>query len=210
MPELIEAEFNTKVREPIIPEFPFRRGIIYGEDKPGPNASVKVDYLVLSEDGTQAFFVELKTDQDSFSPDQDKYIDLAIQKGLLALIRGVLQIIEATDAKYLPKYMHLLNLLMRLGLISFPIDLPARVCVDRPPSAISWLGEIEPLPAAAAAEPKKVYIIPESKPGYNCISFEKVAKYIRATNSPLGEKFAQNLERWILKAGSIYTNRENV
>jgi hypothetical protein len=202
--EILESELKIKVREPIIPEFPFRKGTIYGEEVRGPNASVKVDFLVLSEDGNQVFFVELKTDQASFRPEQDEYLNLATEKKFSALVRGVLEIVEATNVEYLPKYMHLLALLERLGMIRYPDDLPAKVCVKEPPTAISWLDEIELLPEADVPKPNKVYIIPESKPGCTCISFEQVAKVVAEIDSPMARAFAQNLGLWISKAGSIH------
>lgn len=201
MPEIIKAKFDVAIREPIIPEFPFRRGTIYGEQTEGPNASVKVDYLVVSDDGSRVFFVELKTDMASFRPKQDKYLDKAIEAGIPLLINGVLSIIDATNREYLPKYMHLLDMLNRLGWIRLPDGLTGKVCVENPPSAAMWKDRIEILPNTELSPPEKVYILPERKNGYNCISFQDVAEVAAANGSQVGEIFAKYLERWITKAG---------
>ena len=203
LPEIIETAFDTSVREPIIPEFPFRRGTIYGEASRGPNASVKVDYLVVSEDGRQVFFVELKTDQASFRPEQDEYLDLAVKKGIPSLVRGVLRIIAATNNEYLPKYMHLLDLLERLGWIELQDGLAREVCVEDPPSADTWLEGIRILPAVERAIARKVYILPEAKPDQCCISFNEVAEVVGSSESPMGQIFAKHLRRWMAKAGTV-------
>jgi hypothetical protein len=190
LPEIIQSKFDIAVREPIIPEFPFRRGTIYGEHCDGPNASVKVDYLVSSEDGNRVFFVELKTDMASFRPEQDKYLDTAIEVGIPSLVDGVMKIIKATSREFLPKYVHLLDMLEQLGWIKLPEGLTRQVCVENPPSAATWMHQIDGLDASQKPTAQKVYILPEAKDGQRCISFQDVAEVATANGSIIGTSFA--------------------
>ena len=202
MPELLHGRLGIPVREPIIPEFPLRRGTLYGEEVSGANASVKVDYLVVSEDGGKTYLVELKTDQASRRSGQDEYLDLAVNVGVKALTYGVLQIIRVTDEIYLPKYMHLLTRLDQLGWLELPDGLASRVCTGQSVPVESWLGDIEVSEQTARTRLEKLYIQPEDDPEVQCISFKEAAETIAATGSPLGQVFADHLIRWTATAGS--------
>lgn len=71
--ELVKKELNIET-EYITKEFPIYNKRIYGEsgDKKIDNKSIAVDYLIKSND--KFYLVELKTDDDSFKPEQrDRY-----------------------------------------------------------------------------------------------------------------------------------------
>ena len=60
--DMVSAHSGLPLRGEPIPEFPMRHALIRGD---GSNRSSKVDYILLSEDRTTAFFIELKTDDGS-------------------------------------------------------------------------------------------------------------------------------------------------
>jgi len=63
LPAVLESRFGLPVRAELIPEFPMRHGTIRKGST--SNRSDKIDYLALSQDGTTAIFVKLKTDMQS-------------------------------------------------------------------------------------------------------------------------------------------------
>lgn len=81
---ILENKFGFKINPSIIPEFPVRKGSIY-PDVSG-NSSIKVDYLALSEDSSQAVFVELKTEGLSRRIEQDKNLIATKDAGLEVLV----------------------------------------------------------------------------------------------------------------------------
>lgn len=73
MRQVVERRTSVALRRTMIPEFPLRRGTLWGEDTDGADASTKVDYALSSQDERSVFFVELKTDQSSRRDEQDAY-----------------------------------------------------------------------------------------------------------------------------------------
>ena len=72
LPKVLEEKLGFPVRERLIPEFPVRIGTIYPHIP--INKSFKIDYVALSEDGSKAVLVELKTEGMSRRSSQDKYL----------------------------------------------------------------------------------------------------------------------------------------
>ena len=115
LPEVLGKHFGISINPVLIPEFPIKN-----DDS---NKSSKVDYLAIQEpsDGRdRAFLVELKTDMASRRSDQDEVLERAMNKGMKKLLKGILSICAATNEER--KYAHLLKLLSRVGLISYPDD----------------------------------------------------------------------------------------
>lgn len=202
LPELLHAKLGHYVREPIIPEFPLRRGLLYGEDAAAPDASVKVDYLAVSQDGSHVYLVELKTDPASRRTEQDEYLDLAVKTRVAALVQGVVEIVGATKQVYLPKYMHLLRRMEQLGWLELPEGLVREVCAGHLSGARARLRGIKVLIADGTTSLAKVYVQPEADSGICCISFREAAEVVTATGSPMGKLFAEHLIRWVDTAGA--------
>ena len=110
-----------------------------------------------------AFLVELKTDMDSLRESQSQYLLDTRRVGLKALVKGVIEIREATKKK--EKYGHLLYLLAKLGLVS-------------PPSSRNgnWRNAFDGVQATVDKqdwEIKIVYIQPTEKPDFEYIYFDE-------------------------------------
>src|SRR5688572_28021872 len=95
--ELIEKKLVARLRPVIVPEMPLKQA--------GRNHTDKVDYVMFSEDGATAYFVELKTDCDSFRKKQDAYLVRATgeQRWQLAL-EELTEVVEASRKRR--KYVH--------------------------------------------------------------------------------------------------------
>lgn len=206
MPEILRAGLDSSIDDVVIPEFPLRRGSIYGESEPGPNASVKVDYVAVSRARPCAYLVELKTDLASRDPDQDWYLDTAVKNGVAVAVADVLKIMQKTHSDYVPKYMHLLHALDCLGWIGVPPALYAEVCRRRKPGPRSWLREIALSPQLNDMSFEKVYIQPKATDGDRCIDFAVAAEAVGSTGSHLGDLFSKYLIRWTEPAGQIGPN----
>ena len=203
IPKLLEAHSSVVVREPIIPEFPVRRGSIYGPDAPGANKSVKIDYVVAARDQPKAFLIELKTDAASRRDQQDEYLQLAKDQGLTVLLQGILDIVSATSSTYLPKYVHLLHYLQRLGWLSCPDSMYDGIDAGSVPAAAIWLPETRILPAAQSTSLEIVYVQPHADTSSDAISFESAAAILEAVGDVESSLFASYLRRWTSVAGHV-------
>jgi hypothetical protein len=75
-----------------------------------------VDFYLLGTSGTH-YFVEFKTDSGSRREKQDKYLAAAQERGMAALIKGILTIDSVTLPQYKQKYEHLIVKLRQLELL---------------------------------------------------------------------------------------------
>lgn len=93
----------------VVPEFPLHKGTLKkGEN----NQSVKIDYAIFQKDRSKAYFIELKTDRDSFKPEQRCNLIWAKKAGLHCLVHGVEKISDATNRE--EKYKHLRHLIEKI------------------------------------------------------------------------------------------------
>mgnify|MGYP007069212495 CR=1 FL=1 len=176
--EALEKKFGEDINHILVPEFPVRYGSVY-EDSVS-NQSFKVDYLVLNREGSQAYFVELKTDADSKGKKQQDHMEDAANKGLRELLAGLLPVFEATHAK--DKYRHLFLLLEKLGLIE--------TMATRPPFKVIC-GEI-PI--------RIVYLQPETE-DEDSIGFSEFASVVESHEDEVSKRFARSLRTWTSRAG---------
>jgi len=118
LPDMASDNFNDKIVG-IIPELPIRLATIkqHHEGTTYADKSYKVDFFLLGESGIN-YFVEFKTDSGSRREKQDEYLSEAKDKGMAAIIEGVIKI--ASVSSYKRKYNHLLQKLKGLGLINEP------------------------------------------------------------------------------------------
>ena len=115
LPPVIEhiLGLNTVI---IIPELPIRLGTVHPKhnDKHFANRSYKVDFYIRTED-KQNIFIEFKSDSRSRREKQDRYLKLASEVKMKAILEGIIQIFKVTSYKY--KYIELLKKLQEAGLI---------------------------------------------------------------------------------------------
>lgn len=199
MRQVVEHRTGVVLRPTIIPEFPLRRGTLWGEDKTGPNASTKVDYALFSKDAGSVYLVELKTDQDSRREEQDAYLQESASGGFRRLVDGVLKIALATESRYVRKYLHLLWTLEQLGFVRVPTlvyDLAF-------PTIRTGLSEALRKVENLVAEPvvHVLYVQPVATAS-NTIGFEEVAG-IAESRGGVGEIFANSLRVWVSAAGGF-------
>ena len=173
IPRVVQHRYGAQVAH-IIPEFPIRIGTIY-PDIP-INKSYKADYLVLATRPTLNLLVELKTDDTSRRPTQDRYLHAAKEAGLKKLVDGVLAIADASQAKR--KYASLLAALDSAGLTRF--DGNAHFNTTPPDFVISLL-----------------YIQPTSSPeDLSAMGFTELADVIADPIDQLSLRFASSLRTW--------------
>ena len=200
--DVLSARFSVEMHDVVIPEFPLRIGTLHPKEKPPPNRSEEnrqswrnlsynVDYVAFSKDCKMAFLVELKTDMDSLRESQSQYLLDTRRVGLKALVKGVIEIWEATKKK--EKYGHLLYLLSRLGLVS-------------PPSSRNgnWRNAFDGVQATVDEQDREikiVYIQPTEKTDFEYIYFNEVADVVHERGE-LGCIFAKYLRQWTAEAGS--------
>ena len=199
---IVASFVAEQIHDVLIPEFPLRRGTLWGESIASRNASVKVDYLLTAESRANVYLLELKTDAASRRQEQDEYLVRARQIGFHSLIDGLLTILERTETRYLQKYVHLLRALEELGFVRIPPELFefAFPVVQR--GVTKWLREVENTVPEADPTINILYLQPHPDPEQTVIDFEFCAKLIKQYDDPFSQTFATHLLRWTTEAGS--------
>ena len=197
LPQVLQRKFGKPFLDDLIPEFPVRVGTI--DPDQATDKSVKIDYVAVSTDGKMAALVELKTDPKSLREKQYKDLVAARNKGLTALLEGLVKIYQATDAKR--KYFRLLAYLQSLGLIHIPAELARIMARDSvqganaAASAITITSRVE--------DCQIVYVLPKiteverlKYPQAEFITFEEFRVVVTERHDPLSQRFAQSLVEW--------------
>ncbi len=167
LPAILEDYCGSAIHCEVIPEFPLRRGTLFGEGVPGRNKSKRVDFVACTEDRNTVFLVELKTDLASRSEEQDTYLEKAQEVGLPQLITGIAELRQWTNQP--KKYAHLHDALARLELLDRTGDAPKL---------------------------KIIYIQPQaSSSAEHTIDFARVARVVEERGA-LGATFAPYLRTW--------------
>jgi hypothetical protein len=202
LPEVLSKHVGKELNRVVVPEFPLRSSSLWPERAGESNHSVKADYAAFSADNQEVFLVELKTDQASRRTEQDEYLEAARSVGLHALVDGILSLCRSTQARSIPKYVHLLYRLAELGLV----DVPERVYELGVPKALPGvkvaLREVRNIVAADPPAIRIVYVQPDPDEHHDCISFSEFAAAIEHRGE-MGEVFATYLRRWTERAGSV-------
>jgi hypothetical protein len=173
LPQILKEKLGNRAILKIIPEFPVRVGTIYPEIP--INKSFKIDYMVISD--KKVLLVELKTENNSRRVKQDEYLEKASEANIRNLIKGLIQIFEATTSKV--KYGRLMRGFEELGWVKK---------VNNGWKNTSQNKEIE-----------IVYIQPEkdrNNDEKSVISFDEVADIIEKNKSPVSTRFAESLRKW--------------
>ena len=202
LPRFLSNKFRTPVSERLIPEFPLHHRTIRPHVERRTNDSCRLDYLALSADLANAYFVELKTDPGSRGKEQEANMAAAKAVGFRALVSGVLKIVEASAAgaasrSYLPKYCCLLRLLEQNKVLALPETLEAALCSKHFKSAVK---ACLPLVRILDVNPQ-IHVLylqpPSNKPLDGDIDFDEFADFlVTLPDDPLAARFAASLRRW--------------
>lgn len=193
LPGLVEERIGRRVSPVMVPELPILCSLIWPERE--DMKSVKADYLLLAEDRSEAYLVELKTDAGSRRERQDLYLDRACGCGLRTIIESVISIARASGSR--AKYASLVKLLEEAGLVTAP-----------PGGAVSdeWFASVRILDGPSVLKP--IYVQPLAEAGAaNVIDFQFVAAYVSRFDDGVSRLFAKYVERWSERAG--YTGNAN-
>ena len=217
--EVLSTKLGVELHSVVIPEFPLRIGTLNGENgtgskqgsdrsKQGLNQSYNVDYVVFSQEGRTAYLVELKTDMGSLREDQYQYLIKARDVGVEKLVSGIKLLAKVSDKK--PKYVHLLHLLSKTGVILIPDD-TSLYENSFPKAKRGWRAALEKVEVIANdkfAKPEIVFIQPtvngdsgDDQHKFVYIDFNEVADIVQR-HGDLGCIFANYLRQWTCPAGS--------
>ena len=208
--EVLSARFGVDLHSVVIPEFPLRKGTLYGESSTQrPNQSFNVDYVAFSTDDQQAYLVELKTDIDSQRSAQDKYLCHAkrLNDGFTHFVSGILEICKATKSRQ--KYVHLLHHLSNIGLVSISGE---RIYdFKKLANGKFWIEALQSVKATARGKFKCIEVLfiqpratkysRDNKHKFVYIYFDEVADIVEQ-HGELGSIFANHLREWTCPAGS--------
>lgn len=195
LPDFLEHSLHIRINPTLIPEFPLR--------KEKNNRSCKADYLALAADGSEAFLIELKTDNSSRREGQDEYLKDAMKTGLQKLVQDVLTVARASLAKR--KYAHLLTRMHALGLIHIPTtELPQEG--ELPSPRICQCAEIQ----ATCGTPRMqiVYLQPASTTkqadddSMHVLTFDQLAEFLSRYEDPVARRFRESLRAWARPCGT--------
>ena len=196
-PVVFAKHLNVEIYPEVIPQFPLKKS---SEN----NEAFRADFIALSKDGTQAYFVEIKTDMTSRNPDQDRYLGEAMARGPARILAEFKEIAKASDKGNRLKYFHIMSSLSDLGVIDLPCNLEDTMYAHVSRGVFDLIDEVEVRPPH---EFEIVYIQPEdyqsSVEGTHYINFEQFAEVI-TTQGETGEVFAKYLRKWACeKAGQV-------
>jgi len=189
LPEVLHRVIGQAMSPLLIPEFPVRHGAVHAGDD--SNRSFKIDYLALSQNRETAFFVELKTEMKSRRSEQDRDLKAAQAAGMEAILRGLLEIMAATNER--GKYYPLLKMVETMGLVNIPKALDEMAESGRWRGISEVLSDVTINPVVRRCE--IVYVQPSSD-GPNTIDFEAYAAVVAAHPDPVSARFAESLRRW--------------
>ena len=195
LPEVLAAHTGKAIDPRVIPEFPIKRDLIWPDLT--TSKSVKVDYVLVAQDRSRVYFVELKTDAGSRRDAQDEYLTRAKELGFTALLEGLVQIVHHTSAYR--KYYHLLWALQDLGFLRLPAELGEHLYPETRPNITALLGDITISPVEADIE--VIYLQPNATDRDATISFEFFAERLAERTDALSQVFAEHLVKWQLPAG---------
>ncbi len=196
LPEVLAAHAGMAIDPRAIPEFPIKLDLIW-PDRPS-NKSVKVDYVLVAEDRSKVFFVELKTDSASRRDSQDEYLSRARDVGFRALVQGLVDIARKTAARR--KYYHLLCRLGGLGFLRLPAKLAEHLFPKVRSGVSLLLADIDVTSLDPSVE--VIYLQPTETGDDATISFGMFAAALADKTDALSQLFREHLLRWQSPAGS--------
>lgn len=214
--DVLSECLGVELHPVVIPEFPLRKGTLYEDESlERPNQSNNVDYVAFSMNCKTAFLVELKTDMGSIYKNQEKYLRLALARGLAPLVGGIVEICGSENCKIKEKYVHLLHLLAKLELVTIP-DQSKLYQMTFPRPQRGWTKAftgVESTVEGKLEDTRVIFIQPsEDKPGssvtgsdedFKHIYFRDVAEIVQRFGD-LGGVVAHYLRKWSEAPGRRY------
>ena len=207
LPEVLKADL-------LIPEFPIKSRESTDNDN---NLSKKVDYFALSQDGEQAFLIELKTDMRSIDKDQIEFLKYtARNRKVKDLVEDIIDILKPPKEKRRnqkratrQKYVHLLSRLRELKLVCYDEkELYTKAFADDSRGVYDILKKVKlasGINTKKCPELKVVYILPK-KPACTIedlmgdsvrkIYFKEFADAIEKGEGGIRSLFACYLRKW--------------
>lgn len=196
--EVLEAVTGVRVDPRLVPELPIKRDLIWPEVP--SRQSVKVDYAAFAADRSKLFLVELKTDGGSRRDQQDFYLERAREIGLVAILGGVVEIVQATSAHQ--KYAHLLQALADHRCLTLPDELMDFTFPKARPGLRRRQREIRVTVEPSEFEIEVIYVQPMKTPtDKGVIDFETFAGVVEGHEDEVSQVFAEHLRRWVGRAG---------
>ena len=191
---------GVDIRHDVIPEFPLRRGTLWGEESVAHNASVKVDFAALSADREQLHLIEFKTDMSSLRPEQVAYLQKAETISSRDLVVGALSILEATNSEYVPKYRHLLLALARWGALTCDgrLEHLTRSFAGEP---VPRLTGVSIPPQFGKLRPVVWMVQPQQTGEEHTIGFDEIASTVAGVAGQFSQSFAAKLRMWAVRPG---------
>ena len=200
----------------VIPEFPLRKGTLDGEEAHAkPNESYNVDYVAFSMDRRTAILVELKTDMSSVDDPQKRYLRKARKVGLGEFVGGAIEICGSDSTKVRSKYVHLIDLLAQLELVTI-LERESLYQMTFPKPRSGWTEAfrgVKPAVDGKLQQTRVIYIQPrkpngkssnsKSGQGFEYIDFKEVADTVEQRGD-LGCRFANYLRKWTEDPGRRY------
>ena len=209
LPTILSQKLGKKISEHIIPEFPFLIDPKVTDKE--SNQSKKVDFLAFTDNFTEAFYVELKTDSRSVVPSQRRFYEEVVNQEFTTILKDVVTIFNNTDKNARMKYFHLLRQLEKLRLLVIPDKLKSIMGGSnhrgyRDPTIRFTYNDI-------VKKRQVVYIQPstliDAQPCHSenntvVITFDEVANSIRDNHlDHFSQRFAESVRRWgFTKAGA--------
>ncbi len=208
LPAAIEAATGHPCDPALIPEIPLRKGHRATGAK-GANQSDKIDFLAMSTDRRHAWLVELKTDGRSYNVRQAQRMQEACDDGFDHVVRELLTVANASSGHVRSKYLHLMAILARWGVVDVPPSVLARAWRADGVRHSVHLGQITPRDRQPAPILSRVFVVPHriDDLGEDAqtvqIPFADFAHAVPA-DDPLGARFRASLHRWAAdEAGRI-------
>jgi hypothetical protein len=184
LPELVGQKVGRVICPTIVPELPILCSLVWPERE--GMKSVKADYLLVAQDRSEAYMIELKTDAGSRREVQDDYLEKAGTCTLAGLLDGVIRIAIASQSG--AKYASLLRLLASddLRLVSVPAT---------PMTSKNWFEGVSVLECPPTL--KTIYLLPKAgEMTSDVIDFETIARHVSQFDDDLSSLFAEHLACW--------------
>jgi hypothetical protein len=184
LPEVVSVKVGKDVFPIMIPELPIHCGLI--DEARVDMKSIKADYLLMANDRTEAYLLELKTDDRSRRPKQDKAMVEICRpgKGLSCVLESAKQIAAASSRP--EKYAEMFRVLSEMQLVTIPSGASANRM---------WFERVEVLPC-----PKKlrvIYVKPTNEfDEPDIIDFAEMRQCVQRYDDELSVEFAERLKVW--------------
>ncbi len=209
LPRFLEKKFSQRISDVLIPEFPLHHRSIRPDLPRRTNDSCRLDYLALSLDLADAYFIELKTDPRSRGRDQEDNMAAAQHVGFRALVDGVLKILDANTKlsaphSYLLKYVCLLRLMAKNNLLTIPEELEQALRSKKIKSSIKaclpriQINDVNPKITIVYLQPHHIYR------NSNDVDFIEFANFLSSvSDDSLKLRFEASIRRWSKSAAGV-------